>query len=155
MSFQEKAELWKRWKCGESLSDIARALHKNGGSIFGVLRLRGGIAPASRERSPRALTYEEREEISRGIAAGSSVRAIAVRLRRAPSTVSREIMRNGGEAHYRAGDADENAWERAKRPKKCRLATNGKLRSIVASKLSMQWSPQQIAGWLKMQYPRR
>lgn len=153
MSVQEKSELWGRWKQGESLSDIARVLKKGGGSVFGVLRLRGGIAPAGRRRSRLALTHDEREEISRGIAAGHSIRLIATNIKRAPSTVSREISRNGGELRYRAGDADEKAWGRAKRPKKCRLATNGSLRLIVARKLEMQWSPQQIAGWLKTQFP--
>ncbi|MDQ2839830.1 MAG: helix-turn-helix domain-containing protein, partial [Acidobacteriota bacterium] len=149
-----KTELWARWKAGESLSDIARALEKGGGSVFGVLRLRGGIAPPVRQRSRMALSVEEREEISRGIAADLSVRAIAERILRSPSTVSREIRRNGGNNHYRAGDADDRAWDRAKRPKKCALATNRKLRLIVASKLRLQWSPQQIAGWLKTQYPQ-
>lgn len=153
LSPQGKAELWRRWKEGESLSDIARALKKGGGSIFGVLRLRGGIAPAVRRRSRRALSYEEREEISRGIAAGDSCRMIAARVQRSPSTVSREISKNGGEDRYRAGGADEKAWDRARRPKKCLLATNRRLRSIVASKLKLQWSPQQIAGWLKTQFP--
>jgi IS30 family transposase len=153
MSAGEKADLWRRWKAGESLSDIARALKKNGGSVFGVLRLRGGIAPAGHERSQLALTLDEREEISRGIAAGLSMRSIAEGIGRYPSTVSREIHRNGGRRRYRAADADEKAWERAKRPKKCLLATNGRLRSIVASKLKLQWSPQQIAGWLKAEFP--
>jgi IS30 family transposase len=154
LSWKEKAELWKRWKQGESLSDIARALNKGGGSIFGVLRLRGGIAPAARWRSPAALSREEREEISRGVAAGLSIRTIAEGIERAPSTVSREIKRNGGVRHYRAADADEKAWDRARRPKKCLLSTNRKLRWIVASKLELQWSPQQIAGWLKAQSPK-
>lgn len=153
MSAREKAELWKRWKGGESLSDIARALKKGGGSIFGVLRLRGGIEPIGRKRSRLAISRDDREEISRGIAAGLSIRSIASRISRPPSTVSREIRRNGGEARYRAGDADEKAWDRAKRPKKCLLATNGRLRSVVAVKLKLQWSPQQIAGWLKTQFP--
>jgi IS30 family transposase len=155
LSSKEKAELWKRWRQGESLSDIARALKKGGGSIFGVLRLRGGIAPVERERSPAALTCGQREEISRGLAVGLSIRAIAALIERAPSTVSREITRNGGLERYRAAEADENAWDRARRPKKCLLATNGKLRSIVASKLKQQWSPQQIAGWLKTQFPKK
>jgi IS30 family transposase len=154
LSPKEKAELWKRWRQGESLSDIARALEKGGGSIFGVLRLRGGIAPLQRERSPIALTRGEREEISRGLAAGLSIRAIANLTERAPSTVSREITRNGGLGRYRAAEADEKAWDRSRRPKKCLLATNGKLRSIVASKLKLQWSPQQIGGWLKTQFPK-
>ncbi len=109
-----KTGLWARWKAGESLSDIARALEKGGGSVFGVLRLRGGIAPPVRQRSRMALTVEEREEISRGIAADLSVRAMAERILRA---VSREIRRNGGNNRYRAGDADDRAWDRAKRPK--------------------------------------
>jgi IS30 family transposase len=154
MSPKEKAELWRRWKQGESLSDIARTLKKNGGSIFGVLRLRGGIAPTTRRRSTNALSREEREEISRGVAAGVSIRSIAECIERAPSTVSREIGRNGGARRYRAADADEKAWDRARRPKKCLLATNSKLRRIVAGKLEMQWSPQQIAGWLKTQSPK-
>jgi IS30 family transposase len=154
LSPQRKAELWKRWKAGESVSAIARALEKNVGSIFGVLRLRGGIAPAIRKRSHTALTYEDREEISRGIASGLSVRAIAERIKRSPSTVSREIARNGGASRYRAVGADERAWDRARRPKKCLLATNRELRRIVAEKLARQWSPQQIAGWLKTTYPK-
>ena len=149
----ERAELWNRWKHGESLSDIARALKKGGGSIFGVLRLRGGIAPPVRMRPRLALTNQEREEISRGVAAGLSFRAIATRIGRAPSTVSREVSRNGGEVRYRAGDADDKAWDRARRPKKCLLASNRKLRSIVACKLKLQWSPQQIAGWLRTEFP--
>ena len=155
ISAQEKAELWRRWKQGESLSDIARALERSGGWVFGVLRLRGGMAPTLRRRAPESLRHEEREEISRGIAAGDSLRAIAKRIGRAASTVSREIARNGGEAEYRAAEADEKAWDRARRPKKCHLATNRRLRSIVASKLKLQWSPQQIAGWLKTEFPKR
>lgn len=154
LSPREKAELWRRWKQGESLSDIARALKKGSGSIFGVLRSRGGIAPNARRRSATALSREEREEISRGLAGGLSIRAIADSIARSPSTVSREIHRNGGVLHYRAADADERAWDRSRRPKKCLLAGNTKLRWIVASKLKLQWSPQQIAGWLTVQFPR-
>jgi IS30 family transposase len=111
------------------------------------------MAPSVRRRSEGALTAAEREEISRGLAAGASLRAVASRIGRAPSTISREVARNGGEARYRAADADERAWDRARRPKKCLLATNRELCSIVASKLKLQWSPQQIAGWLSMQFP--
>jgi len=153
MSAAQKADLWRRWREGESVSDIARALEKNVGSIFGVLRLRGGIAPQARTRSHLALTHSEREEISRGVAGGLSLRAIASQLNRSPSTISRELQRNGGETRYRAGEADVRAWERSRRPKKCRLATNGKLRRMVASKLRLQWSPQQISGWLKTSFP--
>ena len=154
LSPHRKAELWKRWRAGESVSDIARALEKNVGSIFGVLRLRGGIAPPKRKRSQRALTRGDREEISRGLAAGLSQRQIAARIGRTPSTVSREISKNGGTAQYRSGEADEKAWDRARRPKKCLLATNRKLRAVVAHKLQAQWSPQQISGWLKTQFPK-
>ena len=153
LSPPRKAELWKRWKAGDSVSEIARALDKNVGSIFGVLRLRGGMAPPDRARSVRTLSKQDREEISRGLAAGASIREIAAQMNRPPSTISREIQRNGGRSRYRAGEADERAWEQAKRPKICRLAKNTKLREIVAQKLQLQWSPQQIAGWLKTRFP--
>ena len=154
LSPRRKAELWKRWKAGESISDIARALEKNVGSIFGVLRLRGGIAPPPRKRSHRVLTHDDREDISRGLVAGLSQRQIAKRIGRSPSTVTREIAKNGGVSQYRAGEADERAWDRARRPKKCLLATNRKLRAVVARKLHVQWSPQQISGWLKTSFPK-
>jgi IS30 family transposase len=145
--------LWQRWKHGESLSDIGRALGKHAGSVFGVLKGRGGICAAPRCRSRLALTLVEREEISRGIAATRSLRHIAVQIGRAPSTVSREIARHGGRRRYRATDADSEAWERARRPKRCRLAQHRRLQRIVAKKLSLDWSPEQIAGWLKRTFP--
>ena len=153
LSIIEKAGLWERWTRGESLSEIARALAKNPGSIHGVLRGQGGIAPAPRKRSRASLTPIEREEISRQIAIGFSIRQVALTIGRSPSTVSREISRNGGIKGYRAAQADEAAWDRARRPKKCRLAESAKLRAIVAMKLQLDWSPQQIAGWLKLTYP--
>ena len=153
MSDAQKQELWKRWRDGESLSDIGRALGKFPASIFGVLRLHGGLAPRVRTRSALALSVREREEISRGLALGHSLRQISADLSRAPSTISREVNRNGGRAHYRAHAADEKTWDRAGRPKLCRLALNGKLRRIVATKLALEWSPEQIAGWLKRTYP--
>ena len=153
LSASEKAGLWKRWKEGQTLSEIGHALGKHAGSIHGVLALNGGIFPTKRQRSRLALTLLEREEISRGIAAGCSLRHIAVLLGRAPSTVSREIDRHGGKKNYRAALADSAAWDRARRPKLCRLATNDKLQRIVAKKLSLDWAPEQIAGWLKVQYP--
>lgn len=153
LSVTEKQELWARWRSGESLSDIARALRKGSGSIHGVLRLRGGFAPLARLRSRHSLTLAEREEISRGIAARRSLREIAAGLGKAPSTVSRELARNGGLQDYRAAVADENAWSRARRPKKCRLSTNVRLQAIVANKLRLDWSPQQIAGWLHTEFP--
>lgn len=152
LSSAEKAELWRRWKEGQSLSDIGRALDKHAGSIHGVVCSNGGIMPIKRRRSRLALSLAEREEISRGIVAECSVREIAAKLGRAPSTVSREIERHGGRSKYRAADADCRAWEQAKRPKECLLAANAKLQMLVASKLNLDWSPEQISGWLKLKY---
>ena len=121
--------------------------------MYRVLALNGGLTPAARRRTPRALGLEEREEISRGIASGRSVRRIAAKLGRAPSTVSRELKRHGGHGAYRATEADARAWERALRPKPCRLARDPRLRWRVAEKLALQWSPEQISGWLKREFP--
>jgi transposase, IS30 family len=151
---KQKAELWERWKSGQCVADIARALERrNKSGVYRVLALNGGIAPAPRRRASVALRLEEREEISRGIAAGRSIRRIAQGLGRSPSTVSREIKRNGGCSAYRASEADRRAWERALRPKPCRLARHAELRWRVAQKLALQWSPVQISGWLKRQFP--
>ena len=148
----QKRELWYRWSEGESLSHIGRALHKHRSIVRRVLLRHGGFEPAIRTRSARSLTLEDREEISRGLARGHSIRTIAVGIGRAPSTVSREVARNGGRARYRAHSADNRAWDRARRPKTCRLGLNGRLRNIVARKLAMEWSPEQIAGWLRRTY---
>ena len=151
---KQKAELWERWKSGQCVADIARALERrNKSGVYRVLALNGGIAPALRQRAPLSLRLEEREDISRGIAAGWSLRRIAQGLGRSPSTVSREIKRNGGCSAYRASEADRCAWERALRPKPCRLAHRAALRWCVAQKLALQWSPAQISGWLKRQFP--
>ena len=151
---QQRAELWERWKNGQCVADIARALaRRNKSGVYRILAVNGGIAPEPRRRAAGALRLEEREEISRGIAAGRSMRRIAQGLRRSPSTVSREIRRNGGCSAYRAGEADRRAWERALRPKLCRLARLARLRWRVAHKLALQWSPEQISGWLKRQLP--
>ena len=150
----QKAELWDRWKNGQCVADIARGLERrNKSGVYRVLTLNGGIAPAERRRAPVALALEEREEISRGIAAGRSIRRIAARLGRAASTVSREIRRHGGRSAYRASEADSDAWDRALRPKSCRLAAYPELRWRVAQKLALQWSPEQISGWLKREFP--
>ena len=146
-------DVWRRWKAGQSLHDIGRAYGKPHPSIRCVLLPRGGIAPAARRRSRLALTLGEREDISRGIASGLSTREMAGHLGRAASTVSREITRHGGRAAYRAHDADRQAWVSALRPKRCLLALNRKLRDIVASKLILDWSPEQISGWLKIRHP--
>jgi len=154
LSATQKADLWCRWKAGQSLHEIGRAFGKEHAVIHFLLARHGGIAPAARRRSLRTLTLAEREDISRGIACGSSIRKIARGLQRATSTVSREVARHGGRPQYRANDADHQAWESAVRPKACLLAVHGKLRKIVASKLILDWSPEQISGWLKMQYPQ-
>lgn len=153
LSALQKADLWQRWKDGQSLSEIGSALGKHAGSIHGVLSSNGGIVPAVRHRSRLALSFVEREEISRGLSAGESIRHIATQIGRAPSTVSREIARHGGQKKYRATVADSVAWDRARRPKLCRLAVHDKLQKIVAEQLSLDWSPEQISGWLRVQFP--
>ena len=153
LSLTERSEIWRRWKQGQSLHEIGRAFGKPHNSIRCLLLPRGGIPPAARRRSPLSLTLAEREDISRGIASGSSLREIASRLDRATSTVSREVSRHGGRPVYRAHEADDRAWDSALRPKRCLLAVNRKLRNIVASKLILDWSPEQVSGWLKTQYP--
>jgi len=150
---QERRQLWERWKRGESISDIGRALDRAPGTIHCTIREHGGVPPRERRRGRLALTTTEREEISRGVAAGESARRIAARLGRAPSTITRELDHNGGRCGYRAADADRQAWERARRPQRCKLARNRVLASLVAAKLEQDWSPQQIAGWLKLEFP--
>jgi IS30 family transposase len=152
-SAAEKTELWDLWRRGESLKAIGRAFSKPSSSIYYQLAPHGGIRPASRRRSRLALTLVEREEISRGIAAAESARLMARKLGRSPSTVAREISRNGGYDRYRASSADETASVRARRPKRCKLAANPHLRETVARKLRDNWSPEQIAGWLKSAHP--
>ena len=149
----QKAEMWDRWQRGESLHTIAQLFDRGHSSIQRILAETGGIRPPERRRSRLALTLAEREQISRSIVAGDSIRSIASALGRAPSTVSREIQRNGGHRRYRASQADQAAWERAKRPKPCKLAINRALARLVAKKLQQLWSPEQIAGWLKCTYP--
>ena len=153
LSWAQRTALWGRWKAGQSLHEIGRAFGKSHVSIQFILSQHGGIVPAARRRSLLTLTLAEREDISRGIASGSSIRAIAKGLQRAVSTVSREVARHGGRPLYRANEADHQAWESALRPKACLLAVHSKLQDIVASKLVLDWSPQQISGWLKIQYP--
>ena len=153
LSAEQKRELWRRWKAGESLSEIGRALGRQAGSIHGVVEANGGYVPASRRRSARVLSLAEREEISRGLAEGLSLRTIARRSRRAGSTISREIVRHGGRNRYRAIRADDRAWQWARRPKPCKLSLSPRLRELVAAKLALEWSPEQISGWLARTYP--
>ena len=149
----EKMKMWDRWQQGDSLHTIARLLDTSHTSVRRTLALSGGIRPRQRTRSRFALTLAEREEISRGIVAGLSIRAMAAFLRRSPSTISRELRRNGGRQHYRASHADQAAWDRAHRPKRCKLVVNRSLARLVARKLQRNWSPEQIAGWLRRTYP--
>lgn len=152
-SDSQKALMWERWKEGWTLHEIGKLFDRPHTSIHQILVQTGGIRPADRRRTATALTLAEREEISRSIVAGDSIRSIAAQLGRAPSTVSREIKRNGGRDAYRASQAEEATWNRARRPKRCKLKRNRALASIVANKLKMLWSPEQIAGWLKHTYP--
>ena len=145
----EKTELWDRWQRGQSLTAIGRVFGKPSSSIHNQVAPHGGIRPAARRRSRLALTLSEREEISRGLAAHQSCRSMARLLGRSASTVSRELKRNDGYDRYRAAPADEQAWARSRRPKQCKLASSPWLRRAVASKLRLNWSPEQIAGWLK------
>lgn len=147
------ADLWRRWRSGQTLSDIARALDRPPGSVFGFVAATGGISPRTRRRSSRALSLDEREEISRSLCQGLSLRAIAVKVSRSPSTVTREVARNGGRRRYRAATADARAESEARRPKLCKLAKYRRLRMLVAEKLRQEWSPEQIAGWLRQQDP--
>jgi IS30 family transposase len=150
----DKALMWERWRQGESLNKIALLFDRHHSAIGGILSRTGGIQPPRRRRARRALTLAEREEISRGVIAGLSVRTIAHSLERAPCTVSREIGRNGGRRAYRASAADQAAWDRARRPKRCKLAGDPALARVVADKLRLEWSPYQVAGWLKRTYPQ-
>src|SRR5579863_3833987 len=154
LSAIEKNDIWRRWKAGQTLHEIGRAFDKPHNSIRSVLLPRGGIPPIARRRSRLALTRSEREDISRGIASGSSIREMARHLDRAASTVGREVTRHGGRPTYRAHEADDQAWESALRPKKCLLALHRRLREVVTSKLVLDWSPEQISGWLKTEYPK-
>jgi IS30 family transposase len=149
----ESAEIWDRWRKGEGLKSIGRVFGKSSGSIFSHLMPFGGIRPRPRRRSQLALTLVEREEISRGVINGDSLRVIAASLGRAPSTVSREVARNGGMGQYRAAASEKRAWVQALRPKLCKLATHAPLRRVVARLLRRNWSPQQIAGWLRRNHP--
>jgi IS30 family transposase len=152
-SASQRALIWDRWQKGETLHQIAGLFDRYHSSVHRILAESGGIRPAERHRSRLALTLTEREEISRGVVAGSSIRSIAALLGRAPSTISREIRRHGGPGGYRANRAEQAAWDRACRPKLCKLVQNPTLAHVVASKLRREWSPEQIAGWLKRTYP--
>ena len=149
----QKALMWDRWKAGDTLHEIGKLFDRPHTSIHTILSATGGIRPTASRRSRWALTMSERQEISRALAAGESIRCVASRLERAASTISRELLGNRGKAGYRAAKADEAAWTRARRPKTCKLASNPALAHIVAVKLQSQWLHEQIAGWLQRTYP--
>ena len=153
LSEQQRGELWMMWRAGKSHQDIARRMNISKPSVFLYIERRGGIEPRPRERSPLALRADEREEISRGLRAGSSLRQIARELGRSPSTISREVRRHGGRQSYRAASADRAAWNNTRRPKPSRLACHGRLRAMVSEKLRLEWSPEQIALWLGREHP--
>jgi DNA-binding CsgD family transcriptional regulator len=152
-SAAQRAEIWDRWQRGESMNSIGRVFDRQSSSVFSVISPTGGIRPPNRKRGRQALSLSEREEISRGLSIKQSLRAIARHLGRAPSTISREVYRNGGRAAYRATASDQAAWDRALRPKACKLACHPSLSRAVSAKLRRKWSPQQIAGWLKRTFP--
>jgi IS30 family transposase len=152
-SASQRAVIWDRWRKGETIHQIAGRFDRFHSSIQRILAETGGIRPAERRRAKSALTLAEREEISRGVVAGRSIRSIAAAIGRAPSTISRELRRNGGAGGYRASSADQAAWDHAHRPKVCKLVQNRALALVVASKLRLEWSPEQIAGWLRHTYP--
>jgi len=153
LSAAQKRELWQRWKAGQSLTEIGRAFEKHSSSIHLIVSSNGGFLPRTRTRRRTSLTLFEREEISRGIAQGKALRAVAASLGRACSTISREVAQGGGLSRYRAASADERAWHQARRPQPCLLARNARLRGVVAGRLALDWSPEQIVGWLARTYP--
>ena len=148
-----RSYIWDRYQNGDAVTAIGRAFDRPSSSIHKMLARTGGIRPAERKRASTSLSIGEREEISRGLVVGLTIRAIAAQLNRSPSTVSREVGRNGGYADYRATRADANAWDRALRPKACKLLLNRPLSKVVELKLRRKWSPEQIAGWLKTENP--
>lgn len=152
-SAAQRAEIWDRWQSGESMSSIGRVFDRQSSSVFSVISPTGGIRPPDRRRGRQALSPSEREEISRGLSTHQSLRSIARQLGRAPSTISREVRRNGGRVAYRAAASDQAAWDRALRPKTCKLACHPSLSRAVSAKLRRRWSPEQIAGWLKRSFP--
>lgn len=162
---KQKSEMWDPsqrckhrlpgggWQRGDSMGSIGRHFNRASSSIFPHLVRSGGIRPTDRTRSRCALSFIEREEISRGLVTKLSFRLIAQNLNRAPSTISREVGRNGGRHAYRATPSDQRTWDCATRPKLCKLSFNDPLCQLIARKLRRKWSPRQIAGWLKRKYP--
>jgi IS30 family transposase len=153
LSAEHKKRLWDQWRRGDSIAEIARGLGRYPATVRWVLKTHGGISPRERRRSDRTLSLIERETLSRGLAQGRPLRRLAEEMGRSPSTISREVKRNGGRERYRAEQADKRAWVSASRPKVCVLVSRRRLQRIVAAKLKSNWSPEQIAQWLKLEYP--
>jgi len=153
LNAEQTKQLWNRWRQGDSIAEIARELGRFPATVRWILQVRGGISPRERQRSARVLSLAEREDVSRGLAQGKSLQQIALQLGRSASTISREVKRHGGPQRYRAEHADERAWHNARRPKVCVLACRYQLQRVVAGKLKRNWSPEQIARWLKLAYP--
>lgn len=149
----QRAEIWDRWRRGESMSSIGRVFDRQSSWIFSVISPTGGIRPPDRKRGRCVLSLSEREEISIDLSTHQPLRAIARQLGRSPSTISREVKRNGGFGTYRATSSDQAAWNRAVRPKACKLACYPSLSRAVSAKLARKWSPEQIAGRLKRTFP--
>jgi IS30 family transposase len=154
-SAAQRSEIWDRWQAGEPMSSIGRRFDRESSSVFSVISPTGGIRPPARRRAREALSLTEREEISRGLSRQCSLRLIARQLGRSASTISREVSRHGGSDRYRASRSDQAAWDRSLRPKLCKLACRPFLSRTVSIKLRQQWSPEQIAGWLKRTYPEK
>jgi IS30 family transposase len=150
MTHERKARIWQLWRQGSPMSEVARDIKKPPATVYSYLLYHGGIQPRQHTRRESSLSFEEREAISRGLACAQSIRGIAKQLGRSPSTISREISRNGGIDKYRAGDAEKAAFKRSKRPKALLLVENAELRCMVSKLLEADWSPEQIAGWLKV-----
>jgi IS30 family transposase len=153
MGSAEHAQLWEEWRSGKSAGEIARDLGRERYAIQRVLERYGGYTPPPRRRAQDRLTPAQREEISRGISAQLSARCIAQLIGKHHSTVSREILRNGGPGAYRACEAERASWHRARRPKCCVLRRRPRLCGYVVRGLQRRWSPQQIAARLERDYP--
>lgn len=152
---EERALVFDLWKQGAGFSEIGRVITAKPGSVFTILRENGGIKPEPRHRNITHLTLSEREEIRVALSAKMSIRAVARMLNRSPSTISREVARNRGRRYYKAVDADNRAKRMAKRPKLALLERFPELKQLVIDKLELKWSPEQISGWLRVEYSRR
>jgi hypothetical protein len=151
---QEKNLIWRSWRDGHTFEAIGGKIGKTAACVFFYLQRYGCIMPLRRKRRPDALTLRASEEIAKGLAAKLSLREIARRLSRSPSTVSRELQRNSWRRSYDPHRGEKASRQRACRPKPCKLTQNPRLRAAVANGLFADWSPEQISGWLSRAYPK-